>query len=56
MELIEVQNGIPHFLVGGNLEGLVYCALNLYLFSLSWNMPEIHLIACQEEKKMTILS
>lgn len=32
MELIEVHNGITHFLVGGNLEGLGYCASSLCLF------------------------
>lgn len=46
------------FLVGGNLKGLGYYAPSLcvFFFSQSWNMPEVHLMACQPEKKMKILS
>lgn len=46
------------FLVGGNLKGLGYYAPSLcvFFFSQSWNMPEVHLMACQLEKKMKILS
>ena len=32
-----------------------HCASSLCLFSQSWNMPEVYLIACQQEKKVKTL-